>query len=368
MQSPPGPETVIDGKTYLYFGGTSYLGLAAREEVIEAGCAAARLFGVHSATSRARVGTNPPVAEVEERAARFFGKEAAFYFGSGYASNHILVSALADRTDVILVDEAAHYCVLEATKLAGVPVRTFHHRDAEDLRQCIGDATRPLVMVDGANPSTGALAPIESYLDVLEPYTDPALCIDDAHLFGVLGPKGRGLFDALGHWETVNSDAPHRGVRLYAGGTLSKAMGGFGGILTGTATFIERARNASHYFDGASAPPSAVAGSTARALQVLEEEPELRPRLHANTHNVRQGLDRLGLTLPTGSSAHFGVSTGDPAQMQRMHQRLLDRGIFLPYVGAYAGIPPEGLLRFAIFADHTSAQLERLLVEFESAL
>ena len=368
MQSPPGPETVIDGKTFLYFGGTSYLGLAAREDVIEAGCTAARRYGVHSATSRARVGTNPPVAEVEERAARFFGKEAAFYFGSGYASNHILVSTLADRADVILVDEAAHYCVLEATRLAGLPVRTFHHRDAEDLRRRLETSTRPLVMVDGANPSTGALAPIESYLDVLEPLADPALCIDDAHLFGVLGPNGRGLFDALGHWETVNTDAPHRGTRLYAGGTLSKAMGGFGGILTGTAGFIERARNASHYFDGASAPPSAVAGSTARALQVLEEEPELRQRLDANATYVRQGVDRLGLIIPTGCSAHFGISTGDAPQMQRMHQSLLDRGIFLPYVGAYAGIPPEGLLRIAIFADHTIPQLERLLIELESAL
>ena len=38
MQSPPGPETTLDGRRYIYFGGTSYLGLHAHPEVIEAAC------------------------------------------------------------------------------------------------------------------------------------------------------------------------------------------------------------------------------------------------------------------------------------------------------------------------------------------
>ena len=105
MQSAPGPETIIDGARYLYFGGTSYLGLAAHPEVIEAACAALRQFGVHSATSRGRFGTNPPVLAVEQRAAEFFGAEEAFYFGSGYSANHIMVAALAAQAKAVLVDE-----------------------------------------------------------------------------------------------------------------------------------------------------------------------------------------------------------------------------------------------------------------------
>ena len=118
MQSPPGPETIIDGVRYLYFAGTSYLGLAAHPEVIEAGCEAMRRYGVHSATTRARFGTIPPVLEVEQRAAEFFGTEDAFYFGSGYIANHIMVAALAPEVDAVLVDEAAHYCVAEAARLS----------------------------------------------------------------------------------------------------------------------------------------------------------------------------------------------------------------------------------------------------------
>ena len=144
MQSAPGPETVIDGVRYLYFGGTSYLGLANHPEVIEAGCAAIRHYGVHSATTRARFGTNPPVLDVERLAAKFFGTEDAFYFGSGYQSNHILVAALAADADAVLVDEAAHYCVIEATRLAGKPIHTFRHRDPESLAKVAAKYAREL--------------------------------------------------------------------------------------------------------------------------------------------------------------------------------------------------------------------------------
>ena len=40
MQSPPGARTVIDGRPYVYFAGTGYLGLQGHPEVIRAACEA----------------------------------------------------------------------------------------------------------------------------------------------------------------------------------------------------------------------------------------------------------------------------------------------------------------------------------------
>ncbi len=368
MQSAPGPETVIDGVRYLYFGGTSYLGLANHPEVIEAGCAAIRQYGVHSATTRARFGTNPPVLEVERRAAEFFGTEDAFYFGSGYQSNHILVAALAADADVVVVDEAAHYCVLEATRLAGKPVHTFRHRDPADLAQVAAPHDRVLVMADGVNPSTGTVAPAREYLAALAGRGHATLLLDDAHGFGVLGEHGRGLLDELGLWKHVNGGSPVNGVHVCVGGTLAKALGGFGGIIPGTREFVDRARKSSHYFDGASAPASAEAGATAKALEIVLREPELRARLRANVRHVRAGLRKLKLTVPAGDTANFGVTIGGAADMRRIHEALKARGILLPYMGTYSGLPPEGVLRFAIFATHTTEQLDRLLSELRAAL
>ena len=368
MQSPPGPETTIDDVRYLYFAGTSYLGLAAHPEVIEAGCEAMRRYGVHSATTRARFGTIPPVLEVERRAAEFFGTEDAFYFGSGYIANHIMVAALAREVDAVLVDEAAHYCVAEATRLAGLPVATFRHRDADDLARLARERPRVLVMADAVGPSSGALGPVPEYMRALSGCERALLLLDDAHGFGVLGENGRGLLDDLGLWKKVNAMPADRGVSLFVCGTLAKALGGFGGIIPGTRDFVQRVRTSSHYFDGASAPASAVAGATAKALEIVMREPSLRASVRENTFHLRAELRALGLVVPEGGTAHFGVSAGDAANMQRIHETLKARGIMVPYVGTYSGIPPEGVLRFAVFANHTTTQLDRLLEELRSIL
>lgn len=368
MQSAPGPETVIDGVNYLYFGGTSYLGLASHSEVIDAGCAAIRKYGVHSATSRSRFGTNPPVLDVERLAAKFFGIEDAFYFGSGYVANHIMVAALASEVDAVLLDEAAHYCVTEAARLAGKPVRTFRHRDSGELAKLAKQHDRVLVMADGVNPSTGATAPVLEMISALKGRTKASLLLDDAHGFGVLGESGRGLLDEYKLWSHANGGSPIEGVELFVCGTLAKALGGFGGIIPGTSEFVSRCRRSSHYFDGASAPASAEAGATAKALEIVMRQPELRQRLSENIKRVHDGLLKLGVPAPESLAANFGVTIGDAVNMRRVHDALKARGIMLPYVGNYSGLPPEGVLRFAIFATHTHDQIDRLLAELGAVL
>ncbi|MEO8352484.1 MAG: pyridoxal phosphate-dependent aminotransferase family protein [Chthoniobacteraceae bacterium] len=361
MESAPGPETVIDGVRYRYFAGTSYLGLANHPEVIEAGCEAMRHYGVHSATTRARCGTNPPVAKVETLSAEFFDTEDAFYFGSGYVAIHIMVAALAEDLDAVLVDEAAHYCLGEAARFAGVPVQTFRHDDNDDLARVASKSRRVLVMADAVNPSTGELAPVREYLAVLESCERAVLLLDDAHGFGVLGENGRGLCEQLGLWERVNRRVEQTGVSLFVCGTLAKALGGFGGVIPGSIELVERARAKVHFFDGASAPASAVAGATAKALEIIMRDPSLRVRLRENTRHLREGLRSLGLTVPEGETAHFGVVAGNAANMERIHRDLKPRQIMVPYVGAYSGLPPTGVLRFAVFATHTASDLDHLL-------
>ncbi len=371
MQSPPGCRTTIDGRSYLYFAGTGYLGLQGHPEVIRAACQAAREFGIGSATSRTGFGNTPPVLEVERRCAEFFGADDAFYFASGYMGNSILVQMLRGGFDAVLVDELSHYCVFEAARLAGGPLVPFRHRDAEDLRAKLKaklePGGRPLVMSDGVFAARGTIAPVAEYRAVLNDYPGSILCIDDAHALGVLGGNGRGTFEHAGLFgSSVNGEVDAgSGPRLLVCGTLSKAVGGFGGIIPGSSSFIERVKTTSHYYSGASAPPVPVAAATARGLELIAADPGMRSRLWENVHAVKSGLGRMGLHADDTPVPIICLTIGQADNMQRIQRELMKRGIVIAYMAAYSGLGPEGALRLAVFATHTEEMIGRLHDELQ---
>ena len=373
MEGPPGALTRIDGKEYLYFGGTSYLGLAGHAEVIRAAGEALRCYGVHTATSRSGYGNSPLTLQVERLAAEFFGAAGAFYFASGYAGNHILIQAVADRADVVLADGSAHFCLAEASRLLGKPVESFRHRDPDDLRKKLRNRTgrgqRPLVLTDGVFSLTGAVAPLDQYVGILRDYGTATLLVDDAHGIGTLGRNGRGSLEHLGLWsEEVNADPARGGLGLYVCGTLSKALGGFGGVLPGSLALLDRVRETSHYYEGASAPMSAAAGATLKAMEIVMHQPQLRQRLDQNACRLRGGLRALGLAVDDWPTPIIGLSIGKGEDMQRIHDELRLAGIIVPYFAAYSAAGPAGALRIAVFSTHTEEMLDRLLAELQRVL
>ncbi len=372
MESAPGPETTIDGVCYLYFGGTSYLGLHGHPQVIEAGCAALKKYGVHTATTRAGFGTSPLVLEVEKLAQRFFAADEAFYFAAGYSANHILMPILARTAAAIFLDEHAHFCLEEAVRLTGKPVHRFRHHDPANLRlqleNHLPEGGAPLVLSDGVVSATGRVAPVRSLVEVLSRFAPAMLHLDDAHGFGVLGENGRGTWEAAGLWNHVNGGEPFEGVALSVCGTLAKALGGFGGIVTGTQEFVEASRTSSHYFDGASAPACPLAGSTAAALGLLLSDPSPRDRLRRTVRRVRRGLQDLGIQVSDEASANVGFTVGDASHMRRVHEHLREHRILVPYLPAYSGVGAEGVLRLAVCSEHTDSMIDRLLQALSQAV
>jgi len=371
MQSPPAPETVIDGQRYLYFAGTAYLGLQGHPEVVRAACRAAEQYGVGSATSRAGFGDTPPVVEVERLAAELLGAESAFYFPSGYVGNHVLVEAVREQVGAVFVDEASHYCVHEAARLSGRPVWQFAHARPEDLRLKL-DArlpagASPLVLTDGVFSARGDVAPLAEYRAVLADYAGSVLTVDDAHGVGVLGERGRGTFEHAGLFDVgVNTAAvlggpAGRPPALLCCATLSKALGGYGGIIPGEAALVERLKSAAPHYAGMSPPPPPVAAASARALQLVLDRPDLLKRLRRNVAALKGGLRERGFDVAPTPVPIVALELGDAANMQRIQRTLMDRGIVISYFRAYSGLGPQGALRIALFATHTEAMIERLL-------
>jgi 7-keto-8-aminopelargonate synthetase-like enzyme len=362
MQSAPGAETVFSGRRYLYFGGTGYLGLQGHPELVQAAIAGARQFGIGSAASRHGFGTSALLVGVERKAAEFLGAESAMYLASGYSGTAVLCQSHRAEFDRLFLDEHAHYSIVEGTILAQKSRHFFRHCDAEDLAAQLSihlcPNERSWVLTDGVFPVSGEIAPVDRYLQVVAEYEGAKICLDDAHAMAVLGPAGRGTLD---HYQ-IDSE------QVFVHGTLSKAVGGHGGIIPGSAQRIAYLRQNSNLYQGASATPAPAAAATLKGLELIQQHPELRARLGANVQRLRAGLRAIGLPVAESPVPIIGVRLESAERMQRLQEQLMRRDILIAYIRAYPGAGPDRALRIAVFASHTDEMLDRLVNELRRLL
>lgn len=356
MDSAPGAETVINGRKYIYFGGTGYFALHGNPEMIRVAIDALNTYGMHSATSRTMFGNNPVLLDAEKKIAGYFQAEDALYFVSGYLSGLFMAQGMADQFDVAFADETAHFSIRDGIFSTRKPVVFYKHRDPSDLRSKLRSelkaGQRPLVITDGVFPTFGVIAPVPEIVKELEPYNG-ILCLDDAHAVGVLGENGRGTCEHFGL---------KPGERLIMSGTLSKAFGGHGGFIPASSAFIKKIKETVGAYSGASSPPTPIAAASAKGIELLQSHPEWREKLRHNVARIKKGLRKLGFDVGDSPFPVVTWALGSADEMKRVQKELLDRGIALPYT-KYIGAPAGGVLRASIFSTHTDAHIDHLLDE-----
>ena len=208
------------------------------------------------------------MAELEERLARLKGSEAACVFGSGYLANIGIIPALTGQGDLILLDELSHACIHAGAQLSEREVRLFRHNDIDaPASRCLEHERKlfrhALIVTEGVFSMDGDLAPL-SELSALARAHDAWLMTDDAHGIGVLG-GGRG--------SAFVSDPPAE-IPLQMG-TLSKAIGSYGGYLCASREVIELMQNRARTPDLFDRPAASRAGAAAiAALDIIESEPD----------------------------------------------------------------------------------------------
>ncbi|HNW44357.1 MAG TPA: pyridoxal phosphate-dependent aminotransferase family protein [Elusimicrobiales bacterium] len=361
MGGAPGPETIINGRKCVYFGGTGYFALQGHAAVLRAAAAALKKYGMHPAASRSGFGNNPVLLAAEQRIAEYFGTEASLYFASAYLSGLFMAQGLADRFDAAFADETSHFSVLDGVYAARKPVILYKHRDAGDLgvklKTGLKRGQRPLVITDGVFPAYGAIAPVPELLKALAPY-EGVLCVDDAHGVGVLGARGRGTLEHFGLKPAGN---------ILMSGTLSKAFGGYGGFIPASSEFVQKIKLSVGAYGGASAIPTPMAAGSAKGLELLRRHPEWRKKLRHNVARVKKGLRALGLDAGDTPVPIVTWTLDSAERMQRVQRQLLARGVAIAYL-KYVGAPAGGVLRASVFSAHTDAHIDQLLRELKIIL
>ncbi|MHB1017560.1 MAG: aminotransferase class I/II-fold pyridoxal phosphate-dependent enzyme [Coriobacteriia bacterium] len=360
IKSESDSSVFIDGRELVMLGSNNYLGLTTHPHVRERAAEALEKYGTSCTGSRLLNGNLDIHEELEERLARFVGKERALVFSTGFGANIGTISAVAGRHDTVVIDKDDHASIYDGCKLSYAKVERFDHNDIEALRGALERASRNangdggiLVAVDGIFSMEGDIAPLPEMLPLLKEF-GARLMVDDAHASGVIGPVGNGTAAHFGFTNEVDLIM----------GTFSKSFASLGGFIAGDELLIDYIKHNSRpfIFSAAMAPPSV--GACLGALDVMETEPQHRERLWEIVRRMQAGYRELGFDTGTSETPIIPIILGDEMLVFEFWRRLLDAGVFVNPVRPPAVPPGRALLRTSYMATHTDAQMEFVLEAF----
>jgi 8-amino-7-oxononanoate synthase len=350
-------EAILDGRRTILAGTNNYLGLTFDRRCIDAARAALLDEGTGTTGSRMANGTFATHAALERELAGFFGRKSTVVFSTGYLASLGMLSSLPGRDDVILLDADCHASIYDGCKLGAAEIVRFRHNNVADLEtrlRRLGErATRTLIVVEGIYSMLGDRAPLAEIVAVKQKY-GAYLLIDEAHSFGVLGERGRGLAEEAGVEAGVD----------FVLGTFSKSLGTIGGFCASDHPELELVRYGSRPYMFTASPSPSIIASARAALEILRDSPELRRRLWDNAHRLYGRLQGLGFTLGPEPSPVVAVMVASPEEGIAAWRSLLAQGVYVNMIMPPAAPNGGCLLRCSVGAAHTPEQIERIADAF----
>jgi 8-amino-7-oxononanoate synthase len=335
------------GRALESFSCNDYLGLSRHPDVIEASVEATRRYGAGAGSSRLVNGNHPLYEELERKLADLKGTDDALVFGSGYLTNIGVIPALIGKADLVVIDELCHSCLLAGAELSGGEAIEFRHNDVADADRVLAqrrDRYRHcLVVTDGVFSMEGDLAPLPE-LSALARRHGAWLMTDDAHGLGVVG-DGRG--SSFAHGARVD-------VSLQMG-TLSKAVGSYGGYVCASHSVVELLRNRARSFVYSTGLPPGTVAAAIRALDIVATDRELVRRPLANAR-----LFTAELGLPAAASPIVSVVLGGAERALRASEELKMAGFLVAAIRPPTVPAGTSRLRFTFSAAHSEASVRAL--------
>ena len=262
-------------------------------------------------------------------------------------------------------DKLVHASIIDGISLAAsknskraITIQMYQHRDLVHLERLLSksETQHKLIITDGVFSLHGRIAPLGDIILLAKRY-GAEVYVDDAHGVGVLGESGRGTAEHFGVEHDVSFHV----------GTLSKALGGSGGYVAGTAALCDYLRIASRTYVFQTAMSSSMASGLIKAIELIEEEPERRERLLTKAAYVRENLIRLGFDIFDSVTQIIPVKFGETARAKKAAEYLFRKGFFAPCYYYPAVRQDEAMVRLNIAATHSQYQLDFLLEVLDEA-
>jgi 8-amino-7-oxononanoate synthase len=340
----------IKGKDVLMFGSNSYLGLTCHPKIKEAAIAATKKYGTGCAGSRYLNGTLDIHVELEEKLAKFLGKDAAIVYSTGFQANQGVIPTVVGRNDYIILDELDHASIIEGARLTFGKTFKFRHNDMESLesvlKKCEPNSLK-LIVVDGVFSMEGDITKLPEIVQLAEKYTANVM-VDDAHGMGVLGKHGEGTAAHFGLTDKVD-------ILM---GTFSKSFASLGGVVAGSERVINFLKhNSRSLIFSASMTPASVA-SVLAALEIMQSEPERIEHLMNMTHYSIKTLRDLGFDIGHPETPIIPIIIRNNPKTFLFTKLLMSEGVFVNPVVSPAVAEDMTMIRFSLMATHTKEQID----------
>ncbi len=366
-----GPRFLLEGEAereFIRMNSNSYLGLSLRSEIIAAEEEAAEAFGAGPGAVRFISGTYAPHVELERRLAEFHGREAAMIFSSAYATMVATLVPLTTDQTIIISDGLNHNCIINGMRMARpLEKAIYKHNDMEGLeealRSAVGRAQRVIVVTDGIFSMRGDHAPLDRIMELARSYDERfeenvVVVVDDSHGVGAFGVTGRGT-------EEYTGAAP---CDLLVA-TLGKALGVNGGYVASSGSVVRYLRETAPMYIYSNPITPGEAHAALRSLEILDSERgrELLARLRSLTARFERGLVELGFEVIPGEHPVVPLLVRDTARTRELVRHLYANGVLA--TGLSYPVVPRGdeEIRFQVNADHTEADIDRVLDVLASA-
>jgi glycine C-acetyltransferase len=358
IASPQAPHLrLTDGRELLNFCANNYLGLSNHPDIIQSAQLALERWGFGLSSVRFICGTQEIHKELERRLSDFLGTEDTILFSSCFDANAGVFEPLFDEQCAIISDELNHASIIDGIRLSKAQRFRYSHMNIDELQKCLENSAQAkyrIIVSDGVFSMDGHIAPLPQICELAEKY-DALVMIDDSHATGYLGQTGRGTaeyYGLLGKIDIITT-------------TFGKALGGAsGGCISGRREIVEfmRQRSRPYLFSNSVAP--AVIGATLKALEIVQENPDLPRRTIENAHHFRQKIEAAGFDIIPGNTAIIPIMIYDEPLAIKIADLLLEEGIYV--IGFTYPVVPRGTarIRVQVSAAHTPEQIDRAVAAF----
>jgi len=340
-----------------------YLCMSTEEEVISRLSYTMHRSGTGSSGTRNISGTTVHHRELENRLANWHKKDSALLFNGAYQANVTTLQTLGKHIPelVFISDERNHASLIEGIKASGNPKIIFRHNDVshlEEILQSIPIDQPKIIVFESVYSITGNIAHIRKITALAKQYKAISY-VDEVHAVGLYGEDGSGMIASMELHDNVD----------IINGTLSKAIGVFGGYIAASGLMIDFVRSFGSGFIFTTSLPPAVCSAASKSIELISKNADWRKQLHDNVRLLRTALINHGIKYYDNESHITSVKVGDSRLCKEVADALLSRqGIYLQPINAPTVPAGEECLRIVITRKHQLKHINHLVHSLQKIL